>query len=69
MTVAPSQDTPCLIGDIQQISTLSFGCSNQAGFGKLLVGENAISKIACKKISGSQNTIGIVDLMCPRYAS
>jgi hypothetical protein len=54
MTVAPSQDTPCLVGDIQQISTLSFGCSNQAGFGKLLVCENAISKIACKKISAAK---------------
>jgi hypothetical protein len=45
------------------------GCSGRVGFGALLVGENAISKIACMKIRGSQNSIGIVDLMCPRYAS
>jgi hypothetical protein len=54
MTVAPSQDTPCLVGDIQQISTLSFGCSNQAGFGELLGREKSISKIASRKSAAAK---------------
>jgi hypothetical protein len=48
--------------------TLSHGavvCSGQVGFGALLVGEIAISKRAFMKIRGSQNSIGIADLICP----